>query len=206
AGNRGVYPSFDGSAAEVRIAADGGVTVFSGEGEIGCGATTIWAQIAAEVLGIDVGGVKVAEVDSDYSPFGLGAYASRVTVIGGNAVRAAAMDARRQLLEVASEMYKTPAAELTIQDNKIIHLTSGEELGDFAAVATHACYRSGGSVIVGRGSFVPNNVTIADPKTKYGNIAPSYSFGCQVAEVEVDRETGKVKVLNFLAIQDLGRA
>ncbi|WP_227761814.1 xanthine dehydrogenase family protein molybdopterin-binding subunit [Zhaonella formicivorans] len=204
-GNRGVYPSFDGSAAEVRISADGMVTVFSGEGEIGCGTTTVWAQIAAEALGIGVDRVRVAEVDSDYSPFGLGAYASRVTVIGGNAVLAAARDARRQLLEAAGEILGLAPDKLDIRDGKIISLVDNAVFKDFAEIATEACYRRGGTVIVGRGSYVPSNVTIADPKTKYGNIAPSYSFGCQLAEVEVDQETGKVKVLKIIAVQDLGR-
>ena len=203
AGNRGVYPSFDGSAAEVRIGVDGRVTILSGEGEIGCGTPTAFAQIAAEVLGIDIGQIEVPPVDSDYSPFGLGAYASRVTVIGGSAVKAAAEDARSQLLKIASEIYALNEKDLVIKDGKI----SGPagEVGEFNELATQACYQRGGSVIVGKGNFVPHNVRIADKNTTYGNISPSYCFECQVAEVEVDLETGAVSLVNFYASHDLGK-
>ncbi|MCG8400387.1 MAG: molybdopterin-dependent oxidoreductase, partial [Firmicutes bacterium] len=90
-----------------------------------------------------------------------------------------------------------------IKDGKI----SGPagEVGEFNELATQACYQRGGSVIVGKGNFVPHNVRIADKNTTYGNISPSYCFECQVAEVEVDLETGAVSLVNFYASHDLGK-
>lgn len=202
AGNRGVYPSFDGSAAEVRISADGTVLVLSGEGEIGCGTNTTFAQIAAEVLGVEMDCVCVPEVDTQYSPFGLGAYASRVTVIGGNAVKAAAEDALRQLKNAASKIMKANIEKIEIQ--KGYFEAEGQKI-PFAQICQEACFSDGGTVIVGKGKFVPSNVCIADKETLYGNISPSYSFGAQVAEVEVDIDTGRVEIVDYLAIQDLGK-
>jgi len=202
AGNRGVYPSFDGSAAEVRIGPDGGVKVLSGEGEIGCGANTTFAQIAAEILGVEMERIQVPEVDSCYSPFGLGAYASRVTAIGGNAVKNAAENALEQLKEEAACLMGLNKEKIIYEEGRF---KSGDKTLTFEEVCREGCYSKGGTTIVGKGTYIPQDVTIADKETLYGNISPSYSFGAQLVDLEIDVETGKVKILDFLAVQDLGR-
>ena len=85
-GNRG-GSKFDGSAAIIRIHEDGRVFVFSGEANLGQGANTVFAQIAAEELGIDIDDVTVMPLDTDTCPFGMGTYSSRVTTLGGSAVK-----------------------------------------------------------------------------------------------------------------------
>lgn len=205
-GNRSVFPPFDGSSAIIRINEDGEADVTCADGDIGQGMNTVSAQIAAEVIGLTMDQVRVNRVDSDLAGFGLGASASRVTTLGGNAVRLAAEDAKWQLLEQASAMMKIPVDSLLIEYGIIYAKNApGKSLATVADVAEQAIYRTGGQYIIGRGGYLPPDVERADPKTKYGNISCAYSFGAHVAEVEVDMETGKVKVLDYVAAHDSGQ-
>jgi len=205
-GNRALHPLYDGSAALVRIDQYGKVTVISGEGEIGQGASTVFAQIAAEEIGVPLDDVKVLPVDTDVSPFCLGACASRVTVLGGNAIRLAAIDVKKQVLEHAARKLHAKPDDLEIKDGKIHVKEHLEEGTTLAAVAHEAIFRTGGVPITGKGSYtVPDSVVIPDVKTKYGNVSIAYTFGTQIAEVEVDPKTGKVDILNIWAAVDSGR-
>lgn len=205
-GNRSVFPPFDGSSAMVRINEDGEADVTCADGDIGQGMNTVSAQIAAEILGFTMDQVRVNRVDSDQAGFGLGASASRVTTLGGNAVRLAAEDAKGQLLDQASDILKISMEDLIIQNGMIyVRNDPGKSLITVAEVARQAVYRSGGQYIIGRGGYLPPDVERADPQTKYGNISCAYSFGAHIAEVEVDTETGKVKVLNYIAAHDSGQ-
>ena len=203
-GNRAVYPFFDGSTAHVRINSDVGIDLITGEADIGQGSNTVFAQIVAEVLGVSPEEIRPIPLDTDHSPFGLGTFASRVTTIGGKAVQLAAEDARRQLLEVAAEYMDANVNDLKCSGGKIYvkgSPDSGMKIGEIGRFAFNS---HGGASIIGVGKYVvPPNVVIPD-KTKYGNISSEYSFGVQVAEVKVDRGTGKVDVLNILSAHDSG--
>jgi CO/xanthine dehydrogenase Mo-binding subunit len=203
-GNRAVHPFYDGSAAYVRINPHGGIDLISGEAEIGQGCNTVFAQIVAEVLGVPVSHIHPMPLDTDHSPFGLGTFASRVTTLGGKAVQMAAEDAKKKLLHVAAERMKMPIDALECSGGRIYAEGSpsrGMEIAEAASIALHS---SGGVPILGVGKFVvPSTVVIPD-QGKYGNISMAYSFGVQVAEVNVDRKTGKVEVLNFLSVHDSG--
>lgn len=203
-GNRGVF-DFDGSSALVKMNEDGRVSLLTGENDTGQGVSTILAQIAAEELGVRLEDIDVPPVDTDVSPFGLGPYADRVTTIGGNAVKAAAADARHQLLKVAAEMLEANPDDLNARDGKIFVRGSPERFVTVAQATKAALYRPGGTPIMGRGYYDPDSV-MPDRVTHYGNLAATYVFAAQVAEVEVDPGTGQVKVLNFVAAHDLGRA
>lgn len=203
-GNRSFKKEFDGSAALVRVDDGGNVFVYSGEADLGQGARTVFAQIAAEELGVPYEKVKVAIVDTDIAPFAWGTFASRATYLGGNAVRAAAADAKRQILEFAAELLNVPVGLLNIQNGRIVGPSEKKSL-DLAEVTREYMYRHAGANIIGRGSFVPEGVEYPD-ETKYGNISGAYPFAAQAAEVEVDTETGQVKVLRLAAAHDLGKA
>ncbi len=204
-GNRAFSREFDGGAGIVRISREGKVLVYHGESDMGQGQKTIFAQIVAEELGIFVDQIEVARVDTDISPFGMGSFATRGTVFGGNGVKAAAADAKRQILQLASEMLEAAPSDLEIREGKIYVKGSPDKSIPFQTVAEISLYKRGGAPIVGTGFWVPDTV-LPDPVTKYGNIAPAYPFACQIAEVEVDTETGQVNVLNFVAAHDVGRA
>lgn len=204
-GNRAFAREFDGGAGIVRVGREGRVMVYHGESEMGQGQRTIFAQIVAEELGISVDQIEVARVDTDISPFGLGSFATRGTVFGGNGVKAAAAEAKRQIFDLAAEMLEANPSDLEAKQGKIYVKGAPEKNISFQKVAENSLYKRGGAPIVGTGFWVPNTV-LPDPVTKYGNIAPAYPFACQIAEVEVDTETGQVNMLNFVAAHDVGRA
>jgi len=199
------YPGFYGSNAVVSVGDHGQVYLFSGESELGQGCKTVMAQIVAEELGICLEDVVVPDLDTDFSPHSLGAYADRTTHIGGNATRLAAIDAREQLFEFAAEMLEADPGDLVAQDRKIFPKGSPQRAVSFLEVAKRSWFHTGGKEIVGRGSWDPPSVP-PDPETQYGNVSSAYTFGAQIAEVEVDPKTGKVTILNFAAAHDVGKA
>jgi CO/xanthine dehydrogenase Mo-binding subunit len=208
AGNRAVHPLYDGSAALVTIDRYGKVKVISGEIDLGQGSTTIFAQIAAEELGVDISDVEVSQsADTDVSPYCHGTYADRVTVLGGNAVKKGARHARRQLLRHAVKKLRVNANELEIRDGKFYFKGLGNEMGSVQEIANNVILEEmGGVPIIGRGEYrVPDYVVPPDQKG-YGNFSVSYTFGTAVAEVSVDIETGKVWVLNIWYAVNVGKA
>lgn len=202
-GNRAVF-NFDGSSAFIKVNEDGRVSVIIGEGDIGQGSRTAFAMIAAEELGVRYEDVDVTTGDTDYSPYCLGFYASRGVVTAGNAVKIAASDAKQQLLQVASRLLEAAPGDLEAREGKIFVRGARERGVSFEEVSRSAIYRKDGGPILGRGFYDPPTEMI-DKKTHSGHVAPTYSFGAQVVEVEVDPETGVVKILNIWAGEDAGR-
>jgi CO/xanthine dehydrogenase Mo-binding subunit len=103
----------------VRINDDGRATIITGEGEIGQGTLTVLRQIAAEELGLPYDDVDITRPDTDVHPYALGALASRVTYVAGNAVQRAAAAASRQLLAAAGAQFNLPPDELTVINGEI---------------------------------------------------------------------------------------
>jgi CO/xanthine dehydrogenase Mo-binding subunit len=229
-GNRTFLPYFDGASAYVRINEQGKVVVQVSETDLGQGARTVFAQMAAHELGIPVEDVEVARVDTDHSPHGLGTFADRATTLGGNAVKKAAEAAREKLLAHAAQAFaaqdvsveRTAAGgsrglssvrtkrpinkdDLRIEDG-VIYLPDDPDLNmTFEEAARQYSYDRAGATLIAEGSFVVPGVSMVDPNTKYGNISCAYPFVAQVAEVEVDRLTGEVKLLGITAAHDLGK-
>jgi CO/xanthine dehydrogenase Mo-binding subunit len=194
---------FDASTAVVRIHEDGHVTLLTGEVDLGEGVTTTLGMIAADELGVPLDTVRVANVDTEVAPYGLGTYGSRTTFMAGNAARLAAADARRQLLEIAARVLDAPASDLEVKDGVISVKGFPHRRASVADVARLG-FSLGTSNIIGRGEFRSEPGPL-DLKTKYGNQTTTYSFACHAAEVEVDLETGRVRVLKVVAAHDLGR-
>ncbi len=204
-GNRPFAREFDGGAGIIRIGRDGRITVYHGESDMGQGQKTTFAQIAAERLGVPLEMVHVADVDTDISPFGLGSFATRGTLMGGNGVLAAADEAFDQLSEVAADMLEANIKDIKCRKGKFFAQGSPEKNLLFKDVAAQATFNRHGAPLVATGFWKPPTV-LPDPETKYGNISPAYPFACQIAEVEVDPHTGQVSVTNFVAAHDVGRA
>ncbi len=207
-GARNLFPIFEGSAAIVQVDQLGKVRVLSGELDIGQGSTTVFAQIAAEELGVDIEDVKVSPVDTDVSPFAKGSCASRVTPLGGAAVQKAAADARRQLLSYAAETLKTNVDKLELKDKRFYVKGSAEPIATLEEIAHRAVFHRSGLPLIGEGIYkVPDNVVNVTPASQYyGNYSVAYTLLAQIAEVYVDPETGKVDVLNLWSAVDLGKA
>jgi len=197
------------SGAIIRFNEDGSVTLYTGAVEIGQGANTVLSQIAAEALSIPMDMVHyVARVDTDFSPHEWQTVASHTTWAVGNAVRLAAMDALLQIKKAAAEVLGVPEENLETNDCKVYPSNHPERAFPYQAFATGYRRPDGSAVnppIVGRGSFVPMGLTYLDPVTGQGNIAASWTFGCQGAEIEVDLETGQIHVLRLISALDAGR-
>lgn len=197
------FGDWDGASAIVRLNEDGRATVITGEGEIGQGNLTVLRQIAAETLGLPYEDVDITRPDTDVQSHALGALASRLTYVAGNAVKNAAAEASRQLMEAAAEQFKRPVEELTIISGQIGPRHGAEtEFKPVGAVVRANIYKRGGQPIVGVGNF--DNPSDFPDHTRYGNESGSYNFVAQAVEVEVDPDSGQVKLLEIASAVDCG--
>jgi CO/xanthine dehydrogenase Mo-binding subunit len=196
------FGDYDGSSATIKVNEDGKALILSGEGECGQGASTVMCQIAAEELGVPLEDVEISRADTDLTTFCLGAFGSRLTYVSGNAVKDAATKVKHQLLETAAEMLEASAEDLISRDGRIFVRGAENKSVSVGDVARARLFRPGGAPIVASGSFDADSVL--QDETRYGNESGAYNFGCQAAEVEVDPETGQVKVLHYVAVSDCG--
>ncbi|MBM4264785.1 MAG: xanthine dehydrogenase family protein molybdopterin-binding subunit [Deltaproteobacteria bacterium] len=197
------FGDYDGSSATIKINEDGKALILSGEGECGQGVHTAMCQIAAEELGIPVEDVEISRADTDLTTFCLGAFASRLTYVSGNAVKNAATNVKQQLFEQAAEMLEANPADLESHDGKIF--VKGNQAGKsftVSDVARARLFRHNGAPIVGSGSFDADSVL--PDSTRFGNESGAYNYGAQAAHVHVDPETGKVTILDFVVASDCG--
>jgi nicotinate dehydrogenase medium molybdopterin subunit len=190
------------SAAVVKVNEDGTVTLLTGTVETGQGSLTVLAQIAAEELGVATDDVHVVSADTDTTPMDTGAIASRTTYVTGNAIRLAAANAKAILFEVAAPMLGVKPEQLEARDRKIqVQGYPQRNLG-IGEVANHAQVRMGQPPL-GSASWNPPTVPL-DPETGQGKPFSTYVYATQIAEVEVDDETGEVAVLRIVASHDCG--
>jgi len=191
-------------AAFLKVNQDGTANLYIGTADIGQGSTTVLAQIAAEELGVDYDKVTVVAADTKLTPFDLGTVASRVTYIVGNAVQRAAAQAKQVLYEVAAEDLNVSPSGLASSHGYIYVSGFPERRVEISTVAQKA-YMEKGRPPIGAGSFNPVT-TMLDKETGHGKPYGTYVFGAQIAEVEVDTETGEVEVLKITAVHDCGKA
>ena len=173
--------------------------------DLGQGMKSIMAQICAETLGVPTDRVVVDTADSDTGPHCMGTFASRGTHRAGNAVIAAAKEAREVMMEAAAEMLEVDAADLQTDGAGNVHVIGAPEKAvTITDVALAAHFKQGRS-ISGRGMFlVPRSYPV--PETGAMKPATCYAHACTVAEVEVDTETGEVDVLSLKNVYEIGRA
>jgi CO/xanthine dehydrogenase Mo-binding subunit len=205
-------PPNPGSEAWVRFNEDATLSVGLGGQELGQGTFTVAAQMAAEALGIPYEWVRISRpVDTKYSPYEWQTVASRLTWSMGNAVKAAAEDARRQILEIVAEYWDEDPDNLDIRDGEVISYRSEQSLSLKKMVVYGLPLPDDqgwiGGPIIGRGKFMPSYVTSLDAETGQGERAVvHYTTGAQAVEVEVDTETGQVEILRLAAAYDVGKA
>jgi len=202
-GFRAFFPH-DSSSANVKINDDGSVNLFTGASDIGQGSDTVLCQIVAEVLGINIDQVKIISADTDVTPMDLGSYASRVTFIAGNATKLAATEARDRLAQVVADELEARPDDILFEKGRIFVTGSPDKGFSFQDAAKLALNKEG-LIVMGRGSYDPPSEMI-DLKTGEGQVSPAYSYGAQVAEVEVNPETGSVKVTKVYSATDCGFA
>jgi 4-hydroxybenzoyl-CoA reductase subunit alpha len=192
-------------AALIKVHEDGSIALVTGSTDCGQGSDTVLSQIAAEVLGVRLEDVRCGTLDSEITPVDPGVYGSRVTFIAGNAVKLAAEDARRQLADVAAKALEADAKDIVFRD-RLVSVTGRPGKGmSFDRLVKTAQYSGTGKTILGRGYWSPEGIDPPNFDTGLGNSSGAYSFGTQVAEVEVDGETGRVKVRRLAMIHDCGQ-
>jgi CO/xanthine dehydrogenase Mo-binding subunit len=213
------WDGFMGSVMYVKVLEDGKVLITTGEHEYGQGLDTVLSQIVAEVLTLPLENVRVLEASTDTAPFSIGPYASRSTISGGSAARLAAEDVRKQLFELASDMMEANPQDLELLEGKVAVKGLPDRFVTIAEVAQAAQFRRGGSPIIGKGVDKRDTdfVYVSPPpgedqqrplqcQVNYGSPSSACFFSAQVVEVEVDTDTGKVKVLRLVQADDLGKA
>ena len=183
--------SFELGGASIKLNEDGSFNVMTGATDIGQGSDTILAQIAAEALGVDMDKIIMHSVDTDSSVFDYGSYASSTTYISGGGVKVAAERVRKQILDVASDMLDCAPEDMSIIDS-IIYTPRGRSNLTVAGVANETLYGKHRQQVMAKGDFWTED-----------SPAP---FFAQFVEVEVDTETGQVRVTKAVNAIDLGKA
>jgi CO/xanthine dehydrogenase Mo-binding subunit len=203
---RGVSLGAEGTDAAgtiVSVQTDGSVIVSSGITDMGQGAQTQMAQIAAEVLGIGMERIRFLNTNTSRVPDSGPTVASRGTIMGGSASRNAAEIVRTTMLEVGAHMAGAPAAALVFDKGYLVRRADGAQIASFGDVAAE-CFRRG-RPLYGFGWF-QSPKTSWDEERGQGEAYFTFVYGANIAEVEVDIETGKVDVLKIVAVHDVGRA
>jgi xanthine dehydrogenase YagR molybdenum-binding subunit len=178
------------SVVILKYTADGSVNLCMGASDIGTGTKTVMAMVVAEELGVDLDRIQIEHADTGTTPSAVVSGGSQTTHVNSPAVRAAALDVKRQLLEMAADQLKVEAASLSLKGGEIVAAGPPEKrlaLKDLARLQQQ-------QMVVGVGHRHPH------PKDKIG-----LPFVVHFAEVEVDTRTGEVRVLRLLGAHDSGR-
>jgi CO/xanthine dehydrogenase Mo-binding subunit len=186
------------SSAMVRMHADGSVTILTGTVEFGQGARTAMSQIVAEELGVPLQWVRVGRPEMGMSPYDQATSASRSTTLMGLAIQNAARDVRDQLVEIASGQLKTEPRSLRLHQGKAAG--RGDESATYADIIARHFGMPGGELI-GRGTYRGER-----GQAPLGGVAPFWEVSMAAAEVEVDEETGQVRLLRYVSVADIGKA
>lgn len=181
-------PEIDMGAAWIKMNEDGSFNLAVGATDLGTGSDTVLSQIAAEVLKVPVEKIVIASSDTDNTPFDVGAYASSTTYISGSAAKRAAENLAKEILAVAAEMLGKPVEDLYLEDGRV-KSKDGKSLS-YEQICLRALYGQNQRQPQATASFV-------SPESPP-------PFAAHFAEVEVDTETGLVKVLDYVAACDCG--
>jgi len=182
-------PGIDMAGAFLKMNEDGGFNLLVGAADIGTGSDTVLAQIAAEVLGVELAAVVVSSGDTDHTPFDTGAYASSTTYITGGAVKRAAETLLSRILDYAADLLELPRERLRAEGANVI-AEDGRRLG-FAEIGRRSLYTDHQRQLMASASHIS---TDSPPP-----------FAAQFAEVLVNTRTGEIRVPRFVTAVDAGR-
>ena len=203
----GMNQNGDPSQCWIKVKPDGRVDVFAGTADIGNGSKTIQSQIVAETIGVPYDWITYDNSNTDSSPVCTGTFASRATFVAGKAAEKAALQVKQKILEIAGKEMEIDPADLEIIDGEVIAKGAPQTklgVGDVAAAATWGH----GELITGTGAQLKPYAAIIDPETGEVDLPPhsAISYASCAAEVEVDDETGEVRVTRLQQCYDVGRA
>jgi len=190
-----------GSAAFVKVNEDGTVEVLSSTTEVGQGSETVLCQIAAEELGVPLAWVRKATPDTAFTPYDSSTTSSRSTFHMGNAVKFAAAEAKEQIVKLAAEILEANPDDLKIKAGEVFVTGVPQKKVPIAQVLRHHFGSSG--TVLGKGWYYPELEVKVD---YFSDFMIFWILGSQGVEVEVDTQTGEVKVLKIVAAMDVGKA
>ncbi len=199
-----IYPN--SSSVVVKMNDDGSVALLTGAMDIGQGAETILCQIVAEELKVPVDEIQVTAADTETTPVDIGSWISGSAYVSGNATRMAAGEVRKKLIDLASEALEANAEDLILKDKRIYVAGSPNRGLTYQKLVSASIQERKGDPIIGEGHWrtmrdEPFHPSLASTK---GRWSENYAFDAQTAEVEVDTETGEVRLLRAVTAHDCG--
>lgn len=189
----GISAEPDFSSATIKLNEDGTVVLLIGSPDLGQGSDTVHSQICAETLGIKLEDVNVLSADTDITSFDGGSYSSRQTYVAGNAIILAANKVKEKILRYAAEMTGQQLGNLDTYDAWVVRKENGRKVATIADVSYFAAYKA----------IQPIHIC---ESASYNALNCPPAFAAHFADVEVDVETGEIKILNFVAAHDAGTA
>ncbi len=194
----------------VKLNEDGTITLETSAVDIGQGSNTVMAQILADVLGIGIDKITVVPINTDYSGYGWQTAASSKTFFNGNSTIRAGLDLRRKILHYGSMVLHIPESDLATRDGKIYSLSDPDKSIPFSAVSLGVFNEEGGQYggpVIGYGVFTVEDGSFLDTETGQGRKPSAFwMFAAMIAEVEVNTETGNIRVVRFVSANDVGKA
>ena len=199
-----IYPN--SSSVTVKMNDDGTATLLTGAMDLGQGAETVLCQVVAEELKIPVGEIKVIAADTDATPVDIGSWISGNTYVTGNATRVAATEVRKKLLNIAAEKMEIDIDDLVMEDKAVHVVGSPERRLSYRQLIALSLQKNRGDPVRGEGHWrtmrdEPFHPSLATTK---GRWSENYAVDAQVAEVEVDVETGQVRLVRAVTAHDCG--
>ena len=201
-GGAKMYPS-DGCGTIIKLDDFARVTLITGASEIGQGSETVLAQLTCEELGLPIEAVTVVNNDTAITPWDVGVHASRTTFIGGNSAIGAARKAKRKILEAAAPKAGHAAEDLDLRGGYIVVKATGEHIQELGKFLRSLHFADKAELVMTTYYYEPPSVHL--DRQYRGDVSAAYSWATQVAEVEVDTETGVVRLLKITAAHDVGR-
>ena len=196
-GNTGIS---NPSTAQMEIGPDGEVRLFTGVADIGQGSDTALLQIASEAIGVLLKEIRLIRADTALTTDAGATSASRQTYISGNATLDAIQNLKEEAIKEASRILGVEGKDLYFEDGEIKQKSKPS-----ISISIKEVGKRCGRVLRGEGHFDPETTRL-DPETGRGSPYATYAFATHLAEVEVDMETGKVKVNRVVASHDVGKA
>ena len=201
-GGAKIYPS-DGCGTILKIDDFAHVTLMTGASEIGQGSETVLAQLVCEELGVPLQAVTVVNNDTDITPWDVGVHASRTTFIGGNSAIGAARKAKAKVLAAAAKATGVPESDLDLRAGHVVRAVTGEALTTLAKLLRSLHFSDKAELVMTTHYYEPPSKH--QDKAYKGDVSAAYAWATQVVEVEVDTETGVVRLLKVSGAHDVGR-
>jgi xanthine dehydrogenase molybdenum-binding subunit len=201
-GGAKIYPS-DGCGTILKIDDFAHVTLITGASEIGQGSETVLSQLVCEELGLPISSVTVVNNDTDITPWDVGVHASRTTFIAGNSAIGAARKAKAKIVAAAARQFECAESELDLRGGHVVRSATGEPLTDLARLIRGLHFSDKAELVMTTHYYEPPSQH--QDKGFKGDVSAAYAWASQVVEVEVDTDTGVVKMTRVTGAHDVGR-